>query len=81
MDHPGVRWAVVVGGGQGVVSIVHDRHVRGGGQPVSWGVATSGSTSWKPLWEATGLAHVPLSHAMHAVGEVWDEGRVMLRSR
>ena len=30
MDQPGVRCCVVVGGGDGVVSVVHEGHVRGG---------------------------------------------------
>ena len=29
--HPVVSWCVVVGGGEGVVQIVHESHVRGGG--------------------------------------------------
>ena len=31
MHHPVVSWCVVVGGGEGVVQIVHESHVRGGG--------------------------------------------------
>ena len=31
VDHPGADWAVVVGGGEGVVSVVHEGHVRGWG--------------------------------------------------
>ena len=31
MHHPVVSWCVVVGGGEGVVQIVHEGHVRGGG--------------------------------------------------
>ena len=31
MHHPVVSWGVVVGGGEGVVQIVHESHVRGGG--------------------------------------------------
>ena len=31
VHHPVVRWCVVVGGGEGVVQIVHESHVRGGG--------------------------------------------------
>ena len=37
MDHPGVGLGVVVSGGQGVVAILHDEHVRGGGRAVAWG--------------------------------------------
>ena len=29
--HPGASWCVVVGGGKGVVYVVHEGHVRGGG--------------------------------------------------
>ena len=32
MDHPDVRWCVVVDGGEGVVFVVHEGHVRGGGR-------------------------------------------------
>ena len=32
MYHPVVSWCVVVGGGEGVVQIVHEGHVRGGGR-------------------------------------------------
>ena len=31
VHHPVVSWCVVVGGGEGVVQIVHESHVRGGG--------------------------------------------------
>ena len=31
MHHPVASWFVVVGGGEGVVQIVHEGHVRGGG--------------------------------------------------
>ena len=31
VHHPVVSWCVVVGGGEGVVQIVHEGHVRGGG--------------------------------------------------
>ena len=31
MQHQVVSWCVVVGGGEGVVQIVHESHVRGGG--------------------------------------------------
>ena len=31
MHHPVVSWCVVVGGGEGVVQIVHESHVRRGG--------------------------------------------------
>ena len=31
MHHPVVSWCVVVDGGEGVVQIVHESHVRGGG--------------------------------------------------
>ena len=31
MHHPVASWCVVVGGGEGVVQIVHEGHVRGGG--------------------------------------------------
>ena len=31
VHHPVVSWCVVVGGGEGVVHIVHESHVRGGG--------------------------------------------------
>ena len=27
MDHPGARWGVVVGGGEGVVATLHEGHV------------------------------------------------------
>ena len=31
VDQPGVGWCVVLGGGEGVVSVVQEGHVRGGG--------------------------------------------------
>ena len=31
VHHPVASWCVVVGGGEGVVQIVHEGHVRGGG--------------------------------------------------
>ena len=31
VHHPVVSWCVVVGGGEAVVQIVHESHVRGGG--------------------------------------------------
>ena len=38
-DHPAVSWCVVVGGGEGVVFVVHEGHVRGGGGLVVVGCA------------------------------------------
>ena len=69
MYHPGAGWCVVVGGGEGVVYVVHEGHVRGGGWLLVVGgadVARDGVL--KLLREATRSTHVSLSHALVSVG-------------
>ena len=38
VHHPVASWCVVVGGGEGVVQLVHEGHVRGGGRLLVVGV-------------------------------------------
>ena len=74
VDQPGVGWCVVVGGGEGVVSVVHEGHVRGGGWLLVVGVGM------KLFREVTRSTHVLLSHAMVSVWVVLGRGWAMLGS-
>ena len=48
VDKPGVGWCVVVGGGEGVVPVVHEGHVRGGGWLLAAG---DGDVAWDMVLE------------------------------
>ena len=81
VDHPGFGSSVVVGGGEGVVSVVHEGHVRGGGWLPVVGLGTlPGTWSLKLLSEVTQSTDVLLSHAMVSVGVVLGGGWAMLGS-
>ena len=69
MHHPVASWCVVVGGGEGVVQIVHEGHVRGGGWLLVVRLGTSPGT-WcrKLLREAIRATHVSRSHALVSLG-------------
>ena len=69
MYHPSAGRCVVVGGGEGVVCVVHEGHVRGKGWlMVVGGGDVPGTWSLKLLREATRSTHVSLSHALVPVG-------------
>ena len=69
VQHPVASWCVVVGGGEGVVPIVHEGHVRARGGCLSSGVGTSpGTWCLKLLREAIRSTHVSLSHSLVSLG-------------
>ena len=82
VHHPVANWCVVVGGGEGVVQIVHEGHVRGAGWLLVVGVvpevAQGGHPGypWFPLplfvvaWGCAGwgVGHVGLAVAGAALG-------------
>ena len=82
VHHPVVSWCVVVGGGEGVVQIVHESHVRGGGWRRLSGVGMSPGT-WcrKLLREAIRATHVSRSHSLVLLGVALGGGWAMLGSR
>ena len=76
MYHPVASCCVVVGGGEGVVYVVHEG-------PGFWlsGVGTSpGTWSLKVLREAIWSTHVSLSHALVSLGMALGRGWAMLGS-
>ena len=83
MHQPVVSWCVVVGGGEGVVQIVHESHVRGGGLlPVIGGWRCppgrgAGSCSGRPF----GLPMFSRSHSLVLLGVTLGRGWAMLGSR
>ena len=82
VDQPGVGSFVVVGCGAGVVLVVHEGHIRGGGRlPVGGGGDVAQDVVSEVVWEATRSIHVLLSHAMVSVGMVLDGGWAMLGLR
>ena len=69
VDQPGVDWCVVVGGGEGVVPVVHEGHVRDGAGCWLLGLGMSPMTWFlKLLREFTRSTHVLLSQGMMSVG-------------
>ena len=82
MYHPVVCGCVVGGGGEGVVQIVHEGHVRGGGWLLLVGVGMSPGT-WcrKLLREAIRATHVSRSHSLVLLGVASGGGWAMLGSR
>ena len=79
--HPGAGCRVVGGCGEGVVYVVHEGHVRGGGWLLVVGVGTSpGMWSLRLLQEAIRSTHIYLSHALVSAGVTLGGGRAMLGS-
>ena len=79
--HPVASWCVVVGGAGGVVYVVHEGHVRGGGWLLVVGdgdVSRDVVLTW--LREAIRLTHVSFSHALVSLGVALGGGRAMLGS-
>ena len=79
--HPVVNGCVVVGGGEGVVQIVPEGHVRGGG----WLLLVGGGDvprTWcrKFLREAIGATHVSRSHSLVLSGVAPGGGWAMFGS-
>ena len=63
--HPVVSGCVVVGGGEGVVQIVHEGHVRGGGWLLLVGGGdVTGTWCRKLLREAIRATHVSRAHSL-----------------
>ena len=79
--HPVASWCVVVGGGEGVVCVVHEGHVHGGG----W-LLVVGAGDISPMWslkllrEAIRSTPVSLSHALGSLGVALGGGWAMLSS-
>ena len=72
VHHPVASWCMVVGGGEGVVQIVHEGHVRGGG----WLLVVRGGDgpgTWclKLFRLAIRATHVSLSHSLVSLGVGW----------
>ena len=76
--HSVVCGCVVGGGGEGVVQIVHEGHVRGGGWLLLVGVGMSPGT-WcrKLLREAIRATHVSRSHSLVLSGVASGRGWAM----
>ena len=79
MYHPVVSGCVVAGGGEGVVQIVHEGHVRGGGWLRSSGVGMSPGTWCREL--IIRATHVSRSHSLVLSGVAPGGGWAMLGSR
>ena len=78
VHHPVASGCVVVGGGEGVVHIVHEGHVRGGGCPLVAGAGTSpGTWCLKLLRKAIRETHVSLSHSLVSLGVALGGGWAM----
>ena len=77
-----VSWCVVMGGGEGVLQIVHEGHVRGGGWLPVVGVGISpGMFCLKLLREAMWATHVSRSHSLVLLRVALGGGLAMLGSR
>ena len=80
--HPVVSGCVVVNGGEGIVQIVHEGHVGGGGLlPVVRGGMSPGTWCRKLPREAIRATHVSRSHSLVLSGVVPGGGWAMLGSR
>ena len=78
VHHPVASWCVVVGRGEGVVQIVHEGHVRGGGWLlVVRGGDDPGTSCLKLLREAIRATHVTLSHFFVSLGVALGGGWAM----
>ena len=82
MYHPVVCGCVVGGCGEGVVQIVHEGHVRGGGWLLLvWGGDVPREWCRKLLREAIRATHVSHSHSLVLSGVASGGGWAMLGSR
>ena len=81
VDNPGASGCVVMGGGEGVVYVVHEGHVRGGGWLLSVGVGDVAQDVVREAAQGSHPVDTRLSFPRHGVGwggAGWGVGNVGL---